>query len=401
MTRAAEGPAQSGRDEGARAGTSRGSEIRVLSPGPMCTIQDAGRFGFQRYGVSVSGAADGLALRLGNRLLGNRPGAAALEVTAGGFEAEFSLRAAVAITGGDLSASIEGVSMPMWTVLYVEPGQKLALPGPQPNQDQAGSGQRPGLRAYLCVAGGVDSPVQLGSRSTYVRGGLGGLRGEALAEGDVVPITQPETLPPLFRHVRDADSPAYQSRLEMRVVPGPQDHHFTAAGLDTFFGSDFTVTDRSDRQGVRLEGPEIEATALGYNIVSDAVVTGAVQVPGDRKPIILLADRQTTGGYPKIGVVIEPDLGLLAQAAPGTVVRFHRVSVEEAQEVLRDHGRRQQQMAFAEPRIRQMPVTIGGARYLVELPETEGMDAGSCVVRRQVRVNDSTYSVEVEQLESD
>ena len=275
-------------------------------------------------GVSVSGAMDTDALALGNRLVGNDPGAAAVEVTFGGASFEFDSETLVAITGADLGATLDGLGVPGWTALRVAAGGRVSFANPVL-----------GLRAYLCVAGGIATDLQLGSRSTHIAAKLGGLNGRSLREGDVLPIGQanavavdPGTSIPV------AMRPDYSARLlQVRLIP--QADAFTAKGLETFHESEYLVTDRSDRQGIRFDGPVIETTSGRYDIVSDAVTTGSVQVPGDGKPIVLMADRQTTGGYAKIGVVATVDLPLLAQVLPGTPVRFAEISVEEGQELLR------------------------------------------------------------------
>ena len=360
--------------------------IEIVAPGPLCTVQDAGRNGYQRYGVSTSGAADRDALFLGNLLLGNRPSAAALEITLGGFEARFLADCAFAITGADLTPDLDGFPSPTWEVVHVEAGQRLTMAGP-------GSG----LRAYLCIGGGVATEPQLGSRATYLAAGLGGLDGRALQPGDQIPAAVPSELPPAGRRLPADLVPEYPAEVAVRVVPGPQDDGFTESGLDTFFGSTYTVTDRSDRQGIRFDGPEIEAVGDRYDILSDAVVTGAVQVPGDRMPIVLLADRQTTGGYPKIGVVATVDQPHLAQAAPGTAVRFNRVTVEEAQAALRAHSARLAAVEFDDASPTTTRVAVDGAEYTVELPRT-GL-AGRRRVRMQIGVDDTRYAVEVERAE--
>lgn len=357
--------------------------VEVITPGLLCTVQDAGRPGYQRFGVSTSGAADHDALLVGNLLLGNDRSAAALEITLGGFDARFVAGTAIALTGADLTADLDGFPVPTWEVVHVEIGQQLTMAGP-------GSG----LRAYLCVAGGFDTPPQLGSRSTYLAAALGGLEGRALQPGDRLPCAVPDELPPAGRRLPADLIPENPPEIAVRVVAGPQDDGFTGYGFDTFFGSAYTVTDRSDRQGIRLDGPEIEAVDNHYDILSDAVVTGAVQVPGDRRPIVLLADRQTTGGYPKIGVVATVDQPRLAQAAPGATVRFERVTVEVAQQELRSRAARLAAVEFDDASPTTRRVAVDGTEYTVKLPRT-GL-AGRSRVRMQVEVGETPYAVEVE-----
>lgn len=300
-------------------------KLIVRSPGALSLVQDSGRSGFQRYGVSVSGAIDPEALLAGNLLVGNDLNAAAIEVTFGGAEFMFDADAVVAVTGGDLQPALDGTPLPLWESFFVHAGSTLTLAAPVA-----------GLRAYVAIDGGVDTPPVLGSRSTHVSSKLGGLTGEPLKAGDEVPLGagNPDAKSGARLPTDLRTEPA--SEVTVRVIAGPQQDVFTTEGIKTFFSSVYTVTESSDRQGLRLDGPQIEALDGRYDIVSDAVVCGAIQVPGDRKPIILLADRQTTGGYAKIGVVATVDLPLLAQAAPGATVRFSSIDVAEAQRLLRE-----------------------------------------------------------------
>ena len=304
------------------------TSMRVISPGVLSLIQDVGRRGFQRFGVSVSGAMDPDSLLLGNRLVGNQLDFAAVEVTFGGAEFAFDEDAFIAITGADLSAAIDGTPAPLWESFLAPANSSLSFGAPVR-----------GLRAYLCMAGGIASAPVLGSRSTHVASGIGGIDGGPLKAGDELPVGP---APDVRDHLRVPMDlvPGIESSITVRVVPGPQEDAFTAAGVGTFYGSGYAISDRSDRQGVRLEGPEIGAVNELYDIVSDAVVFGSIQVPGDRKPIILLADRQTTGGYPKIGTVASVDIPKLAQTQPGATIRFERIEVGAAQTTAREHRRR-------------------------------------------------------------
>jgi len=361
--------------------------LRVIAPGPLATVQDLGRSGYQRYGVSVSGAVDGYALTLGNLLLGNNREAAALEITLGGAEFEFLQGTAFAVTGGDLGATLAGAPLPMWQTVLASAGGHLAFAGPVL-----------GLRAYLCVAGGFDTPPALGSRATHIGSKLGGFEGRALQAGDELPFGEPASRPPERRVPADL-IPAYGDDITLRVVSGPQEDAFTAGGVETFYASTYTVTDRSDRMGARLDGPVIEAVDGRYDIVSDAVPRGSVQVPGDGKPIVLLADRQTTGGYAKIGVVAAADLPLAAQAAPGTAIRFAPIGVEEAEQAAREQMASLQTPAFEE--VAHGPVytvVVDGAAYNVTLPSGADATAAGQTRTLAVLVNDRAVQAEVERL---
>jgi biotin-dependent carboxylase-like uncharacterized protein len=293
--------------------------IRIREPGPLAAVQDRGRYGYQEMGVPVSGAMDQWALRLGNLLVGNAEDAAAIEITLGGFAAEFLADTVCAVAGLPDRATLNQKPVPSWRPLAVARGDVLALErGPR------------GARDYLFLAGGVDVPVALGSRSTYLRGGFGGLEGRALRPGDELAAGPPsgrmvDRLPPEFL-------PCYPESPVLRVVLGPQDDRFTEEGLSTFLSGTYEVTTRADRMGYRLEGPAIRHRK-GADIISDGIPLGAVQVPGDGQPVVLLADRPTTGGYAKIGTIISVDVPLIAQALPGARVRFQAISVEEAREI--------------------------------------------------------------------
>jgi len=308
--------------------------IHVLDGGLLTTVQDAGRHGFQRYGVPVSGAMDGGALRAANALVGNDDRAAALEMTLLGPRLEFLAPATIALTGADLGAVIGSAPLPAWESVTVPGGTVLSF-----------TGARDGVRGYLAVAGGFDVPVVLGSRSTYTRSRLGGVDGRALKAGDVLRVLGTHPVADLVgaglgarpvRQVPPALRPRYGNRHTLRVVLGPQEDRFTRAGVATLLTSAYRVTPQSDRMGYRLQGPPIEHTS-GPDIVSDGSPLGAVQVAGDGMPIVLMADRGTAGGYTKIATVISLDVWRLAQAAAGDEVRFEAVAVEAAHRAVREH----------------------------------------------------------------
>jgi biotin-dependent carboxylase-like uncharacterized protein len=293
--------------------------LRIVSAGPQATVQDLGRCEYRDRGVPVSGAMDRFALRAGNLIVGNPAGAAGIEVTLGGFEAAFLDACGFALAGGDLTPALNGRSIFNWRNYRAARGDVLTL-------DQA----RLGCRAYICIAGGVDVPVVMGSRSTYLRGRFGGYRGRALQKADVIACGD-ETGPAM--HELPAELiPGYCGEPLLRVVPGPQDDYFTSEGLEAFFTGTFELTDRWDRMGCMLSGPTV-MHSRGANIISDGTLAGAVQVPGNGQPTILMADCQTTGGYPKIATVTSFDLPLIAQLAPRGRVRFQAVSLVQAREM--------------------------------------------------------------------
>ncbi|HWR53023.1 MAG TPA: biotin-dependent carboxyltransferase family protein [Bryobacteraceae bacterium] len=282
----------------------------VVTPGLLTTVQDLGRYGYGAIGVSPSGAADPLALRVGNVLVGNPEGAPALEMTLLGGSFDFSQGAVVVLTGADFGAAIDGVPVEGWTAHRVPPGGRLA----------AGM-SRGGARCYLCIAGGLDVARVLGSASTHVRSGLGG---RPLKKGDVFRIG--DTRAP-------APSPAPPLRIEyrkvLRATRGPQAEWFSS---DLCAGA-YRVTEQADRMGLRLEGPALRALKE-RSMVTEGVPLGAVQVPPGGQPIILFVEQQTTGGYPKVANVIAADLPSVAQLRPRDEIRFEWVSPEEARRLL-------------------------------------------------------------------
>jgi biotin-dependent carboxylase-like uncharacterized protein len=264
---------------------------------------------------------DRAAFLIANRLLGNPDGAAALECTIKGPRLEVRRTTVVAVTGAPMGFTINGQEAPTWTAVRVRPGDVLAF--------QMASA---GCRAYVAVAGGLDVPLALGSRATYLRGRLGGLEGRALQKGDTL-ATLASPAARDGRTVPVALRPAYPTEPECRVILGPQDDRFTAEGIRGFLDGLYDVTPQADRMGYRLKGPEI-AHVRGHDIVSDGIPLGGIQVPGEGQPIVLLVDRQTTGGYTKIATVISVDIGAIGQTRPGHRVRFRRVTLEEAHAAL-------------------------------------------------------------------
>ncbi len=285
--------------------------------GPLATVQDLGRPGWQHLGVPVSGALDALALRLANLLVGNPEGAAALEVTLGGFEAEFTSDTRFAVVGPGGAARLNGVPVASWESHRAQPGDRLAL-GPT------------ATREVIAVAGGVAVPEVLGSRSTYLRGGFGGFEGRALRAGDELPLGRPTGAPrgPVPGGLR----PATGDPSPLRVVWGPQADRFTPEARAAFGAASYRVSERADRMGCVLEGPRLTHLG-GADLVSEGIAPGSIQVPGDGLPLVLLADRPTVGGYTKIATVAGVDLPRLAQALPGAEVRFAPVTLWEAREL--------------------------------------------------------------------
>ncbi|MEW6544294.1 MAG: biotin-dependent carboxyltransferase family protein [Nitrospirota bacterium] len=301
------------------------ARLAVVRPGWLTTVQDLGRFGFQRFGMPPAGAMDPFALRCANRLVGNPDQAAALEITVQGPEIRFEEEAVIAFTGADLTPTMNGALLPAWTTVMAGKGSRLTF-----------GARRSGARSYLAVAGGFDLPIVLGSRSTHLRSHTGGFAGRALVKGDTLHGGKPN--PGVWRLVGrslpDAARPGYSPTPILRTVPGPQADWFTPDTVNNFLGGRYRVSSQSDRMGYRLLGPELDRAGR-EDMVSEAVPLGALQVPADRQPILLSADRQTTGGYPKIAVVISADIPLAAQLLPGDSVRFALIEVPEAQALFR------------------------------------------------------------------
>jgi biotin-dependent carboxylase-like uncharacterized protein len=284
----------------------------------LTTIQDLGRNHYRAYGMPLSGVMDRYSCRMANLLAGNVPGSAVLEMTIAGGVFRFTNEAYVAVCGADMQGRLNGKVIRNWSAFYVPANSELAF-------DYAVSG----CRSYLAFHGGIAAPEVMGSRSTYVRAAIGGLEGRALQADDVIEIVASGALPYKQRELSYHYHPRYTSETRVRVIPGPQDDLFTAAGLRTLFSGSYTVSPRNDRMGILLEGARVEHVT-GPDIISDALCPGAIQVPGDGQPIIMMADCQTTGGYAKIGTVIGPDLSKLAQTKAGDCVSFVACSDAEA-----------------------------------------------------------------------
>jgi antagonist of KipI len=290
--------------------------IRVLVAGLLTTVQDLGRPGLGALGVPAGGAADAHALRLGNLLLGNDEGAAALEATLVGPELLFEEAALVVLAGAPFGAQLDGAPIAAWETVAIPAGGRLAV-------GRAFSG----ARGYVCVRGGLEVPAVLGSRATDVATGFGGLNGRPLRAGDRLSLGPARG----GARGRRADAAAARwsgPRRRLRVTPGPQEEWFGEDALSAFVSRSFRVSASSSRTGVRLEGEPLAAPARSF--VTEGVVAGAIQVPPAGLPIALLVEHPSTGGYPKIGSVISADLSALAQLRPGEEVRFARVSFEEA-----------------------------------------------------------------------
>ncbi len=306
--------------------------LQVLEPGLFTTVQDLGRVGFQQYGVTTGGAMDSLALRAANALVGNAPGEAGLEITYAGPRLYAMDKCLIAVTGARIDLTIDDNPMPLDTALFVRACSTIEF-----------GARHSGARAYLALAGGIDVPLVLNSRSTDVRGHFGGLAGRALQMGDrLAPRLN------IFRYARAGYTLSarlaeyYRERRTIRMIWGPHDEYFGEGARQVMLEHDFEVTELSDRMGLRLHG--LPLSRAPGELLSCGVTRGAIQVPADGQPIILMADHQTTGGYPIIATVIRADLPLLAQKIAGDTIAFTAVTHADARcayqelEALLGHG---------------------------------------------------------------
>ena len=296
--------------------------IEVIKPGFFTAVQDMGRWGYQCYGVGIAGAMDTFSLAAANLLVGNPAGAAGLEMTLLGPALRFHRETIFALAGADLGPRLDGKPISNWACHPAPSGSILNF-----------EGRKSGVRGYLGISGGINVPPVMGSRSTYLIGRFGGFEGRALKSRDHLPI------PPPAANFRDLSGnffpenllPPYQENPTLRVVLGPFADFFSGEGIKVFLSTEYLVTPQSDRMGYRLQGEPIQRQKPA-ELISCGLANGTIQVPPNGQPIILLADRQTIGGYPIIGTLIHADLPLIAQCAPGDRLRFSAVSLDEARE---------------------------------------------------------------------
>lgn len=298
--------------------------ISVIKPGLLSTIQDLGRWGFQRFGVPVSGAMDRLALRLGNIILGNDEADAAIECTWMGPSLRFDREQLIAITGANLFPKLNGKEIAMWKPIYVPKDGILSF----------GKAEADGCRAYICFYGGLDVPLVLGSRATYMNGKMGGINGRALVKGDQISFLKSLELgQSTFNWSMDSSLYPNLAGRRVRIMAGPHTDRLESESLSDLFSQAFEASNASDRMGYRLKSKAL-ALRDKRELLSSGVTYGTIQLPADGHPIILMADHGTTGGYPIIGQVATIDLPLLAQLKPGEQIRFEEISMQQAQHLL-------------------------------------------------------------------
>lgn len=292
--------------------------ITVIRPGQLTSVQDPGRIGYRAFGMPVAGVMDRYAYTMSNILAGNDPGAAALEMTLVGGTFKFQSEAYLAVCGADMQGKLNGLDIRNWSAFPVPAGSELSF-----------AAASRGCRSYLAFYGGIAVPAVLGSRSTYARAAIGGYEGRALKAGDILETGGTGSPPHGNRCLSPSCIPSYGNEVRLRILPGPQDDMFSEAGLTTFFSSRYTVSSKNDRMGYHLDGPPVQHKKSA-DIISDALCPGAIQIPGNGMPIIMMADCQTTGGYAKLGTVIGADLSKLAQARRGDTITFESCSDAEA-----------------------------------------------------------------------
>lgn len=296
--------------------------VFVIKPGMLTTVQARPRVGWQHLGVPPGGAMDERSFRVANLLVGNESDEAALEVTLIGPELEFDAPATVALAGADLSAQVDGAELPLMTAVRVGKGSRIRF-----------GTRRAATRAYVAVRGGLDAPLVLGSRATSLSGALPGLSGRALRAGDELPIADRAIRKPPKTHATTWSR--LPSSASVRFIPGPDVDLFGDETREAFERAEYRISPQSNRMGYRLEGPALTATNAG-TLLSEATPIGSIQVPPSGLPILLMADRQTTGGYPRIGTVITADVPIAGQLAPGETLRFARCSRSDAVDALRE-----------------------------------------------------------------
>ena len=306
--------------------------VKVLNAGLLTTIQDIGRYGSQKYGVIVSGAMDSYSLRIANILVGNMEDEACLEITLYGTTLHFEDDTLIAITGGDFQTTIDGVNAPLWRPVLIKKNSILKF-----------KSAIQGSRAYIAFAGGISTPIIMESKSTYLRAKIGGLEGRAIQKGDILSFGEMTDYSQELIQRLDKKSINWSINFNeiinlnqnqvIQILKGTEFQLFDKESQHTLFEKPYIVTLQSDRMGYRLEGPPLSLSE-SFELLSEGVTFGTIQIPTSGQPIILMADRQTTGGYPKIGQVITADLPSLAQLQPTATIRFKEVTILEAENLL-------------------------------------------------------------------
>lgn len=326
--------------------------IKILNKGLLTSIQDLGRRGYQQYGVPIAGAMDEYSHQIANLLVDNSVTEATMEVTMLGPKIQFLDQTTIAITGGNLQPKINNTPVEMWQAITVTKDDVLSF-----------AGLKSGLRSYIAFAGGLDVQEPMGSQSYYARADLG----TKIKNGQVLTINGNQQS--IEKTLEESYRPTVNTTIECRVVLGPQDDCFSDEAIEQFFSSDYKVTNDSDRMGYRLAGATIDHKETP-DIISDGLGKGAIQIPGNGQPIVMMSDAQTTGGYTKIGYVIKSDLNRLAQLKPGNTITFKKISIEQAQALYCDYVKRIDEIKDAlaiNRELTQYKISINGNQYDVSV----------------------------------
>ncbi len=327
--------------------------IKFISSGLNTSIQDKGRFGYKRFGITNSGAMDDISLRIVNKLVGNRDFESAIEFTLMGPVIEFKKEAIVAVGGGEVEVKIDGKNFPMWKALYIKKGSILFF-----------GEMKSGLRGYIAIQGGLNIKDNLGSKSFDERGGLG----LKIEDGTEIEIQDMADKSVIGREIEKNFLPCFDGTI--RVITGPDRENFTEKSYNLFFSTDWKISHESNRMGIRLKGGRIEHSEKGANIESQGIVEGTIQVPPSGEPIILMKEHQTTGGYARIGVIVTCDLYKIAQRRPGESAKFKETTIKEAIQALREREKWLRGIKFKREG-RRFIMIINGQRYRVEVERVE------------------------------
>ncbi len=329
--------------------------IVVINPGILSTIQDAGRFGFQKYGIPPSGAMDDYALRIANLLVGNRKDEAVLEITSSD-EMTFDGDVRFAVTGGDLGPTLNGKNIVMWQIVEAHSGDVLKFTGP-----------KIGFRSYLSAQGGIDVKEILGSKSTCLVAKFGGYKGRKLENGDIIKIGKNFKK---VRSIRASDMIMDYHRKNIRVIIGPQEEKFPQEALNLFLSQKYKLMVESDRMGYRFDGAKLHHE-ISSQMLSNGVITGTIQVAGDGLPLVMMVDHQTTGGYPKIATAISVDIPILGQLKPGDEVSFESIDFETARKLYLERERKIINFEYELLNVKSTyyNIRVDGKKYNVEIKE--------------------------------
>ena len=354
------------------------SNIKVKKGGFLTTVQDLGRIGYQKFGMPVAGAMDNFSYRVANFLVGNKESEAVLEATLLGPELEFDCDMSFAVTGANMKTVLNGKEISMWESYKVTKGDILSL-----------GVVTSGLRAYIAFSGSIEVPLLNNSKSTYLKTGIGGFKGRKLMNDDELEIKVSEEIV-YGKYMEPKYIPEFKRKGNVRVVLGPQDDYFTEEGINTFLSTDgYKITKEADRMGYRLGGNTIKHIDKA-DIISDGALFGSVQVPANGLPIILMADRQTAGGYTKIATVISTDLPMLAQMGEGSELVFEKITLEEAHKLYKEY----------EEKLSEIKAQITNSQRVIEVPveKAEYVNIGP-VRKMNIVINGVNYVVDAQEIQ--